>query len=171
MNRPATVIEPGTVKLERLLPGPIERVWAYITESDKRAKWLAAGHFDLRVGGRVELDFNNDNLSPDCKPRPEGKGSSGGVITRLEPPHLLSHTWVSEKWTTECTYQLTERGDQVLLTIVHRNLGDYVLPVLGGWDAHTGILEDVLKGVPPRSFWTTHDKLSKDYAKEQPAAT
>jgi uncharacterized protein YndB with AHSA1/START domain len=39
----ATLIEPGTVKMERLLPGPVERVWAYITESDKRAKWLCAG--------------------------------------------------------------------------------------------------------------------------------
>ena len=37
MTRPVTMIEPGTVKLERLLPGPVERVWAYITESDKRA--------------------------------------------------------------------------------------------------------------------------------------
>ena len=51
MNRPVTVIEPGTVKLERLLPGPIERVWAYITESDKRAKWLCAGEFDQQFSG------------------------------------------------------------------------------------------------------------------------
>ena len=34
MTRPVTLIEPGTVKLERLLPGPVERVWAYITEPD-----------------------------------------------------------------------------------------------------------------------------------------
>ena len=58
-HRPVTLVEPGTVKLERLLPGPVERVWAYITESDKRAKWLAAGEFDLRVGGRVRLEFDN----------------------------------------------------------------------------------------------------------------
>ena len=34
----ATLIEPGTVKMERLLPGPVERVWAYLTESKKRAR-------------------------------------------------------------------------------------------------------------------------------------
>ena len=33
----STLIEPGTVKLERLLPGPVERVWAYLTESDNPA--------------------------------------------------------------------------------------------------------------------------------------
>ena len=40
-----TSTEPGTVRLERLLPGPIERVWAYLTESAKRATWFAAGTF------------------------------------------------------------------------------------------------------------------------------
>ena len=46
-----TITEAGTIRFERLLPGPIERVWAYLTESDKRAKWLAAGDMDLRPGG------------------------------------------------------------------------------------------------------------------------
>jgi hypothetical protein len=29
---------------------------------------------------------------------------------------------------------------------------------------HTGILADVLNGVEPRPFWTTHAKLEKEYA-------
>jgi hypothetical protein len=28
--------EPATRAIERLLPGPIERIWAYLTESDLR---------------------------------------------------------------------------------------------------------------------------------------
>ena len=28
--------EPQTLKIERLLPGPIERVWAYLTDSELR---------------------------------------------------------------------------------------------------------------------------------------
>jgi uncharacterized protein YndB with AHSA1/START domain len=35
--------EPATLKIQRLLPGPIERVWAYLTEEELRRKWLAAG--------------------------------------------------------------------------------------------------------------------------------
>src|SRR3982751_4943611 len=58
----ATLIPPSTVRLERLLPGPVERVWSYITESKKRATWLAAGEFDLRIGGKIELHFENDKL-------------------------------------------------------------------------------------------------------------
>ena len=92
MNRPVTVIEPSTLKVERLLPGPIERVWAYLTESDKRATWLAAGEFDLRVGGRIRLEFNNDKLPGAEKRQGKGQGRFEGVITRLEPMRLLAHT-------------------------------------------------------------------------------
>ena len=38
-----TLIEPTTLKIQRMLPGPIERVWAYLTDSELRRKWLAAG--------------------------------------------------------------------------------------------------------------------------------
>ena len=42
--------EPATVKIERILPGPIERVWAYLTESELRRQWLAAGEMEMKVG-------------------------------------------------------------------------------------------------------------------------
>jgi uncharacterized protein YndB with AHSA1/START domain len=166
MNRPVSVIEPGTVKLERLLPGPIERVWAYITESEKRAKWLCAGEFDLRVGGAVRLEFDNSRLSGEQNPPGGGPQVSSGVITRLEPPRLLAHTWVWKGQDTEVTYELTPRGKDVLLVIVHRRVEgrELVARVMGGWDVHTGILEDILKGVKPRPFWKTHAKLADEYA-------
>ena len=31
-------LEDRTVRLERLLPGPIERVWTYLTDPEKRGK-------------------------------------------------------------------------------------------------------------------------------------
>lgn len=36
MSEYGVVTEPGTVRIQRVLPGPIERVWAYLTESEKR---------------------------------------------------------------------------------------------------------------------------------------
>jgi uncharacterized protein YndB with AHSA1/START domain len=171
MTRPVTLVEPGTVKLERLLPGPVERVWAYITESDKRAKWFAGGEFDLRVGGKARLHFDHASLSSDKVPpekyRNKGTGSPDrdGVITRLEPMRLLAHTMIMGGGDTEVTYQLEPRGKDVLLTIVHRRLGtDLQNGVMAGWDVHSGILADVLNGVEARPFWTTHSKLEKEYA-------
>ena len=110
MSRPVTVVEPGTVKLERLLPGPVERVWAYITEPGKRARWLAGGDFELRVGARIRLEFDNNSLSADKDAPPKYKGREkkgfGGVITRLEPMRLLAHTWTWDSGDTEVTYEL-----------------------------------------------------------------
>jgi uncharacterized protein YndB with AHSA1/START domain len=164
----ATLIEPGTVKMERLLPGPVERVWAYITDSKKRALWLAAGEFDLRLGGEIRLEFDNSRLPNDgdvSKYKDKGKGHFEGKITRLEPMRVLAHTW-NMGGDTEVTYELTPRGKDVLLTVVHRRLAprDRVLGVMGGWDVHTGILADILNGVAPRPFWKTHGELESVYA-------
>jgi len=174
VKTPSTLIAPGTVRLERLLPGPVERVWAYLTESKKRATWLAAGEFDLRVGGKIRLEFDNSKL-PNERPLPEkyrakGTGKFDGVITRLEPMRVLAYTWKWDSGDSEVTYELSPRGKDVLLTLVHKNLKprDLVVGVMGGWDVHTGILEDILKGVAPRPFWATHDRVQKDYAPQVP---
>ena len=165
----ATLIEPGTVKMERLLPGPVERAWAYLTEADKRATWLAAGEFDLRVGGKIRLEFDNSRLPNDeaglAKHPGTGVHTFEGTITRLEPNRVLAHTWLWGDNETEVTYELAPKGKDVLLTVVHRRLtSEVAVRVRGGWDVHTGILADVLNGVKPRPFWTTHDRLEAEYA-------
>jgi uncharacterized protein YndB with AHSA1/START domain len=168
--RPVTLVEPGTVRLERLLPGPIERVWSYVTDADKRARWLAGGEWDLRVGGGVRLEFDNNSLSSDKNPPERFKGSAkhsfDGIITRLEPPRLLAHTWTWEQNDTEVTYELTPKGKDTLLVITHRRVEgrDTVANVMGGWDVHTGILADILSGAEPRPFWKTHSEVAAGYA-------
>jgi uncharacterized protein YndB with AHSA1/START domain len=168
MNARATLIAPSTIRFERLLPGPVERVWAYLTESNKRALWLAAGEFDLRVGGKIELIFDNPKLTHEAPPpdaRRTGVHRAEGVITRLEPMKLLAHTWSWDGGMSEVTYELAPRGKDVLLTIHHRLPDDANLrkAVGGGWATHVGILEDHLKGVKPRPFYTTHAREMKDF--------
>ncbi len=165
----ATLMAPGAVRFERLLPGPVERVWSYLVESDKRAKWFCAGDFDLRVGGKVHLEFDNDRLSSDTE-RPDnhkndGVGNFVGVITKLEPMRMLAHTWTWSSGDTEVTYELTPKGQHVLLTIVHESLGTRgaVVSVMSGWDAHTAILEDVLNKAEPRLFWKYFSSVEKEY--------
>ena len=53
LERDGEILDAGTIRFERLLPGPIERVWAFLTESEKRKLWLAAGDFELRPGGKL----------------------------------------------------------------------------------------------------------------------
>ena len=64
------LIEPMTVRLERMLPGPVERVWSYLTDSNLRGQWLATGDMPRQPGAKVELVWRNDDLSGRQEQRP-----------------------------------------------------------------------------------------------------
>jgi len=161
----ATLIPPATVRLERLLPGPVERVWAYLTESKKRATWLAAGEWELRLAGRIEMHVDNARLTDDPPPPSPGKKTVEGRITRFERLRALGHTWNWDGGQTEVLYELTPKGKDVLLTIHHKLPDDRGLKIgiSSGWVLHTGILLDLLNGVKPRPFRKTHEQLKKEY--------
>ncbi|GAA5074138.1 SRPBCC family protein [Lysobacter panacisoli] len=178
MNDFGTVIAPNTVRIERLLPGPIERVWAYLTESEKRGSWLASGDMDLRIGGQVELVFHNNALTDnDVAPPPKyekygGRMSFGGHILECDPPRVLAYTWAEGSGESEVRFELTPRGDEVHLVLTHSRLGsrDGMVSVSGGWHTHLGILADRLSGRTPPGFWATHGPLEAEYERRIPAA-
>ena len=68
----AVLTEPTTLRIQRLLPGPAERVWGYLVKSDLRRKWLASGEMPQQVGGKVELVWRNDELTTPSGKRPDG---------------------------------------------------------------------------------------------------
>ena len=168
-------IEARTVRLERLLPGPIERVWAYLTESDKRKKWFAEGPMDLRPGGKIEFTFHNSELAPPGEPMPEkfkeyeGMVSPGRVV-RVEPPRLLSFMWGEPESEQEVTFELSERGDQVHLVLTHRQLPNRkeMVSVASGWHVHVGVLIDQLNGRERQPFWAPIEQLEAEYDKRFP---
>ena len=178
MNDFGTVTAPDTVRIERVLPGPIERVWAYLTESDKRATWLAAGDMDLRVGGSVDLRFHNNALTEnDQAPPPKyekfgGEIHMGGRILECDPPRVLAYSWGEDSSDSQVRFELSSRGDEVLLVVTHSRLAtrDGMLSVASGWHAHLGILADRLAGRTPPGFWATHTRLEAEYDKRIPAA-
>jgi uncharacterized protein YndB with AHSA1/START domain len=159
----------GTLRLERLLPGPIDRIWAYLTEPEKRAKWLAGGPMELRVGGRAELRFHHADLSAEKTPPERFRSKEGGQtlecrILACDPPRLLSYTWGSD-W-GEVTFELTPRGRSVLLVLTHRRLDPKgMASVAAGWHAHLGILAGSVEGRQPAGFWSSYLHLEADYEK------
>ena len=167
------MIAPDTVRFERLLPGPIDRVWAYVTDGEMRGKWLASGAWDLRVGGRAELNFKHSDLSPIREPAPAGfeemdaKGHQAiGEVLALDPPRMVAITWEGG---SEVTFELTARGEEVMLTLTHRKLTRAdMLSVSGGWDAHLAVLEDQANGRTPRPFWSTWLALKGEYESRIP---
>lgn len=161
-----------SIRFERLLPGPIERVWAYLIESDKRAQWLAPGTMEARPGASFALSFHNTKLTPDRTPPAErfrhydGSFTTHHQVLRCEPPHVLCWTWGGgNEVPSEVTFELSEVGDHVRLVVTHRRLADddTMVNVAGGWHTHLTILADVLGGHTPAPFWPTFERLEEEY--------
>jgi uncharacterized protein YndB with AHSA1/START domain len=136
---------PG-VRFWRRLPGPIERIWAHLTDPAKLGGWYDAGStIEPRVGGAVALNG----------------GHIRGVVTQWRPPVKFAHSWnvfspgesVSAYPESYLTLELLQEGGDVALTLIH-------LPVLErfepqnamGWATFLDILDDTVKGrqVQPR---------------------
>lgn len=172
MNEFGELIADDTVRFERILPGPIERVWSFLVEPEKRARWLCGGETAASIGGKVELNFNNASLSGegDIEPPEKYKDFAGpvsfcGTVIAYEPPRLLSHSWEFEGESSEVTYELAEQDGQVKLVLTHRRLNsrDEIISVCGGWHTHLGILVDILEEKSPRPFWKHQVAMEAEY--------
>ncbi len=165
-----TLPEPATLRIERLLPGPIERVWSYLTQSDLRRQWLASGTMDLRLGAPFELTWRNDELTEPPGARPPGFSEEHrmeSTITALDPPRFLAFAWGGG----EVSFNLEPRGEKVLLTVVHKRVSDRtnLVRVSGGWHVHLDILAARLAGTRPAPFWDTWSRLRDEYDRRIPA--
>ncbi|MGQ4878601.1 SRPBCC family protein [Billgrantia sp. LNSP4103-1] len=161
-----------SIRFERLLPGPIGRVWSFLTESDKRGLWLAPGTMEPRQGASFALHFHNTELTPDRTPPSErfrqydGSFTTPHRVLRCEPPHLLAWTWGGgSEAPSEVSFELSEEGDQVRLVVTHRRLidDDTRVTVASGWHTHLTILANVLQGRRPVPFWPTFECLEEEY--------
>lgn len=171
MDAHAVYPEPATLRIQRLLPGPIERVWEYLTRSELRRKWLAAGDMELSLGAPFEFVWRNDELTEPSGRRPDGAAEEHRMqseITELDPPRRIGFTWGS---TGGVTFELEPQGKEVLLTVTHRRAPDRatLLSVSSGWHAHLDILAARLSGQQPEPFWDSVARLKAEYEPRLPA--
>ena len=162
---------PATLKIQRLLPGPIERVWAYLTESDLRRQWLAAGEMEIRGGAPFELVWRNDELTNPPGQRPPGFGDEHRMqsrITELDPPRKLAIAW---EGSGDVSFELEPQGSEVLLTLIHRRLPNRatLLGVGAGWHMHLDVLVARATGTAPVPFWDGWSRLRQAYDRRLPA--
>ena len=176
MSDYGTVTEAGSVRFERLLPAPAERVWEYLTDSKLRATWFAGGEMELEPGGALTLVFRNSELGQPDEEVPEkyqayeGMESKGEVV-RAEPPRLLVWLWYEDEGPhNEVRWELEPRGDQTLMILTHSRLPSraMMVDVSGGWHLHLDVLEDVLAGRPRRRFWSANARYADEYAARIP---
>jgi uncharacterized protein YndB with AHSA1/START domain len=163
--------DPATLKIQRLLPGPIERVWAYLTQSDLRRQWLAAGSMEMAAGTAFEFVWRNEELSDPPGQRPDGFAQEQRMQNRIvefDPPRKLVITW---QGSGDVSFELRPQGDEVLLTVIHARLPDRstLLKVGAGWHMHLDLLVACATGEPRLPFWDGWSRLHKAYDRRLPA--
>lgn len=167
------IIAPAEVRFERLLPGPIETVWEFLVDSEKRGQWLASGPMELKEGGAIELRFKHRDLSPHKVAAPERykemdeKGHiSHERVLRVEPPRLLVISWDK----SDVTFELVPEGKNVRLILTHRHLPNRadMVQTSGGWHTHLDVLVERANGRVPKAFWTLFGDIESQYEKRYP---
>ena len=130
------------VTFTRALPGPIEKVWAHITDTKLLPAWFGDNStIEPRQGGRVSLMG----------------GHIRGVVTQWHPPKKLVYTWnvfgpddaadaVSAYPESYPTFELEARGSDVTLTFTHFPVLERFVPQNAmGWHTMLDIIEAVMR--------------------------
>jgi uncharacterized protein YndB with AHSA1/START domain len=164
------LIEPATLKIQRLLPGPIERVWAYLTESELRRQWFAAGDMEMKVGAPFEFVWRNNELTNPPGQRPAGSPDEHRMQSRIidvDPPRKLAFTFGNSG---EVSFELEPKDSNVLFTVIHRRLPDRgtIMKVGPGWHMHLDVLVARMTGTKPEPFWDGISRLQKEYERRLP---
>jgi uncharacterized protein YndB with AHSA1/START domain len=159
------LVAPDTLRIERLMPGPIDRVWSYLIDGDKRRKWLAAGEMPQAPGGEFTLTWRNDELTSPPGARPDGFSTEHSMKSRvveMQPPHRLVFTWGEAG---EVSIDLVPEGDRVHLTLVHTRIAERPARIMigAGWHAHLDVLAARLGGDDCAPFWDTWQRLRAEY--------
>jgi uncharacterized protein YndB with AHSA1/START domain len=175
MDEFGTFLDKHTLQFVRILPGPIENVWAFLWDSEKRGQWFASGAMPTKVGETFSMHFKHSTISPHQAEPPEKMRemdktghNSRNVLLAYEPPHRLVFTFGPEKNVdSEVEFLLKEEGDKVRFTLTHRKIPDraFALGVSHGWHSHLAALQYRAEGKTPPAFWDIWRKYDGAYEK------
>jgi len=150
----AAISDRSTLIFVRHFPGPIERVWAYLTDPKLLATWFSDGIVSDRVGGDVRFEIG-----------------ATGHLTAYQPPTLLEYTWNEEE--SSCgpvanalvRWELAEDGDDVRLTLTHSRLPEKELLAHGaGWHTFLDRLAAHVDGRDPQPVDELFERFKAEYA-------
>ena len=133
--------------VRRQIAVPRERVFQAWLDSESLAHWMRPGNFthsivtiDPRVGGgfRIVMAGRTDG----------GDHEHSGEYLAIEPPSLLSFTWISKATDhkpTVVTIEFHERGTGTELVLTHRGLAPKAVdPHRNGWTDIMRVLDEAL---------------------------
>lgn len=126
----------GTIVKTIYLKAPRARVWAYLTEADKLARWFHEADKTLEAGQDYALMSENT----------PGEKTLWGKVVESDAPSRLVYTFTHDHLAgveTLVTWELVETDGGTQLTMTHSGFekaGDNAFAMLAahdkGWDEH-----------------------------------
>ncbi|MBX9720827.1 MAG: SRPBCC family protein [Candidatus Obscuribacterales bacterium] len=165
MSDMGKILNSHTVQFHRVFPGPIERVFDYLTKPELLATWLMEGSVEPAVGGRIE--YNSGEI-PESIDIPQSKESCciRGLVKEYEPPLLIAYSWneLNCSMTSEVRFELEAKGDEVHLILTHSRLTAEMMPGVGaGWHTHLESMLQIIKGETPGEFFARFEPRLEYY--------
>jgi uncharacterized protein YndB with AHSA1/START domain len=168
MSHDGSLLNSHTVEFKRLLPGPIELAWDYLTKPELLKTWFADVTLEPRVGGAVDVRFGTAG----CGGSAGGAGGVHGTVREFRPPRVIAFSWIQQRWQQEgkasdrceVRFELAEKGEKVLLTLLHSGLpmGE-LTPHSAGWHAYLDNLDSVISGRGAVDFMAIFRQLQPKY--------
>lgn len=157
-----TLLDARTIQFIRDLPGPIERVWAYLTESDLRETWLYGGEVPREIGAEVTKTWPGEDGEP---------GGELRLRTRVyDPPNVLEYDWIEMMAPggpireSTLRFELATAGDRVQFTLTHRALPiESYQTIAAGWHAHLDTLVAQVEGAGGPDAFARYGDLEPRY--------
>jgi uncharacterized protein YndB with AHSA1/START domain len=119
------------VRFERVFSASLEDVWSALTKPERLRRWLAEAAFEARVGGRVELRFDDGRIE--------------GTVRELDRPRLLEYDWIEGGKRSVVRFELQRTREGTLLVLDHRQLPAEAAAGFGaGWHSHLDALDAAL---------------------------
>ena len=149
----AVITDRTTLTFVRHLPGPIERVWAYLTNPAYLATWFSDGVVADRIGGEARFEMG-----------------AWGSITAYEPPHVFEYTWNEQKSSHGAVadaivrWELADDGGGVRLTLTHSRLPEIEVWAHGaGWHTFLQRLIACVDGRAPEPIGELYARFKAVY--------
>jgi uncharacterized protein YndB with AHSA1/START domain len=165
-----------TLRFERRLAHPPEKVWRALTDNAELVHWFPAQIRGARQqGAKLRFVFQEEGgpvldnemtavrtAGQEAYQGSEGEAAMVGEMTVYDPPRTLEYTWNDEilRW------ELQPRDGYTLLLFTHtfeeeaKSARD-----ASGWEVCLDSLERRLAGLPPETFTMEHfNVLFDDYA-------
>ncbi len=151
--------EEATITFERHLPFPAEKVWAAITEPEKRAAWFGPTTIDPQEGGIMIT-------TAEGPPAPEEIRRTKAEILVWNPPHVFEYKEAAENvGETIVRFELESKGNETILRLKNSRLrpedaGGYA----PGWHAFLDRLEAQLAGEQLPEWGKRYGEVMAQYA-------